>query len=106
MDVERGAINRLVVPARELETHYLLEFVCPSDAFTTRYCVTTNEGLESGPLLLVFTETDSPTAINGEVSLPPSDWSLTVYGQNSSSNMDASAASRTVHTELIRVNHG
>lgn len=102
MNIERGISNTMIVAAREVETHYLLVFVSVDTGGSVR-CVVENEAAASGPLLLTFTETDSPTATDGEVTLAPGDWKLTIYGQNSATNIDTTLVSRTVWSELITV---
>ena len=103
MDFERGAVNTLLIPGRELETHYLLVFQRIDDRSNYQYCITENTGSVNGPLLLGVTETDSATAVDGEVTLGVGDWQLTVYGQDSASNLDAANANRTVSSELVSV---
>lgn len=104
MNVERDSDNTLLVTARQVsgETHYLLVFTRVDNNGVSK-CVTTNSGSTSGPLLLTFTETDSPTATAGEVELVAGDWSLIIYGQSSSTNLDTTLADRTIWSELISV---
>lgn len=103
MDIERGTSNTLLVPGRDLQTHYLLVFQRAERPDFYQYCVTVNSGQDGGPLLLQFDEQDSATAINAEVTLGAGDWRLIVYGQNSSTNLDPSATVREVHREQVRV---
>jgi hypothetical protein len=100
MNIERGEVNTLLVPGRDLQTHYLLVF---QSGDNYQYCITTNTGSERGPLLLEFEEVDSASAVDAEVTLGVGNWYLRVYGQNSSTNLDPSAAVRLVHSELLTV---
>lgn len=102
MNIERGSYNTMIVPAREVETHYLLVFT-NVDTNGASKCIVENDGASSGPLLLTFTENDSPTATDGEVMLVAGNWRLTIYGQNSSTNLDTTLVSRTICSELVNV---
>jgi hypothetical protein len=104
MDIERAAVNTFLVPARSLETHYLLVFTLCGDISVVKKCICTNEASTTGPLLLEIEEKASPVATDAEVELRPGDWSLVVYGQNSSTNLNTSLTVREVHSEQIRVN--
>lgn len=104
MDVERGTSNTFLIPARDLQTHYLMVFTMAGDHSVVKKCITENTGPGEGVLLLEVEETTSPVATDAEVELVPGDWRLAVYGQNSSTNLDTSLTVREVHSELIRVN--
>ncbi len=103
MDIERGTTNTFLIPARELETHYLLIFQSIEDRTNYQRMVTTNAGPSTSPILLEVEETDDAVALSGEVTLGVGDWQLTVYGQNSATNLNPSDAVREVHSELVRV---
>lgn len=105
MNIRRGDTSTLVVTGREVsgETHYLLVFQRLDAPSFYQYCITTNIGSASGPLLLEVIETDSATATDGEVTLGVGDWSLTVYGQDNGTNLDAANSDRTVWSELLTV---
>ena len=105
MDIERGASNTFLVPARELETHYLLVFQNMDDPTNYQRVITTNTGPSSSPLMLTVVETNNATAVDGEVTLGLGDWQVSIYGQNSDTNLNPSASVREVHSELVRV-HG
>jgi hypothetical protein len=105
MDIERGASNTFLVPARERETHYLLVFQNMDDPTNYQRVITTNTGPSSSPLMLTVVETNNATAVDGEVTLGLGDWQVSIYGQNSDTNLNPSASVREVHSELVRV-HG
>ena len=101
MDVERGTVNRFIVPGRELLANYLCVFTRVEDG-TVKKCIATNSGSERGPLLLEVEEKASPVATDGEVELIAGDWKMEVYEQASDSNLTPSGTAK--HSEQIRVN--
>lgn len=103
MDVERGTVNRFIVPARDLYANYLFVFQRVDTPTLYQYSITQNTGSNNGPLLLTIDEVDSATAVDGEVTLGVGNWNLSVYGQASSTNLDASLSSALVHTEMVNV---
>lgn len=103
MDIERGTVSTFLIPAREMETHYLCVFHSKEDRSNYQYCIATNEGNASGPLMIGISETDNAEALDSEVTLGAGDWDLTVYGQNSSTNLDPEATTRFVHSEMVSV---
>ena len=68
MDIERGASNTFLVPARELETHYLLVFQNMDDPTNYQRAITTNTGPSSSPLMLTVVETNNATAVTRETA--------------------------------------
>ena len=105
MNIRRGDTSKLVVTGRQVagETHYLCVFQRLDAPSFYQYCIAENIGSTSGPLLLEVIETDSATATDGEVTLGVGDWSLTVYGQDNGTNLDAANSDRTVWNELLTV---
>ena len=78
MNVERGALNKVLVPGRKLADNYTLRFTRKLDnGATVRTCVTATEGNARGPLLLPFTETSTPSDTD-EVTLHEGDHLLEV----------------------------
>lgn len=103
MNIERGATNTLLVPGRDLQTHYLLVFQRVEKPDLYQYSVTVNSGQDAGPLLLEVEEKDNASATDSEVTLGAGDWDLIVYGQNSSTNLDPASTVREIHRERVRV---
>lgn len=97
MHIERGSINTILVNARPTLTpsRWLLWFRDP-ERNANVYCLCT--ALVGGsPTLIRFTETDTPTALSGEVKLsPPGNWELKVYEQTSTTNLNPANANRLV----------
>lgn len=106
MDVERDAVNRIFQPGRQTSGlgKFLLAWTkVDSGAFTA--CITTNAGNVEGPLILTFTETGdtAPDNTDAEVQLNEGNWTLTVYEQSSTTNLNPSLADRTLWTEEVLV---
>ena len=103
MDVRRGISSTFLIPARDLYANYLFVFQRVDDPTLYQYSITQSTGSAAGPLLLELSEVDSATAVDGEVTLGVGDWNVSVYGQASASNLDASLSSALVHTEQVTV---
>lgn len=108
MDIERAAARTIFQPGRQTPGlgYFLLAWE-KVDTGAITVCLTQNTGNAEGPLLLPFEETgsDAPVALSGEVQLSEGDWTLTVYEQASSTNLNPSLADRTVWDELVRVSN-
>ena len=56
------------------------------------------------PTLIRFEETDTPTALNGQVKLsPPGNWTLKIYEQSSTTNLNPANATRLVEERAVFV---
>lgn len=87
-----GASFKVVLFTRTTRTHLLLVFTNPSTCAKVR-CVVTASG--DDPIVSTVDETSPIVAVplSGEVNLSPSgQWSLDVYAQNSSTNLDETDA--------------
>lgn len=106
MDIERDAINRIFQPGRPTPGlgYFLLQFVKDDTAATT-LCLVQSSGSANGPLLLEFEETGNaaPVPLSGEVRLNEGDYTLTVYEQSSSTNLNPSLANTERWSERVRV---
>lgn len=102
MDVERGDTHVLLFSCRDLQTHYLITYERVDTGDVVK-CIAENDG-EDGVIVLEVEETDGADPESAEVELDAGDWQVTVYGQNSGTNLDVALTTRQVHSELIRVN--
>lgn len=84
--LKKAAANRIVVFKPSTATHMLLHFVS-NETDGEAFCVVARSG--SNPVIVNFTETASPVALSGQVSLSPlGEWDYFLYDQNSSTNLD------------------
>ena len=105
MQIERGSVNTFALMGRPIlsPSYWLLWFRDPERSASV-YCIATASNITGGMLTLTFTETNSPTALNGQVKLSPrGNWELKVYEQTSSTNLDPASAGRLVKTIGILV---
>ena len=105
MNIERGAVNTLLVMARETlsPSYWLLHFNDP-DRNGNAYCVCSATNGDGSFITIPFEETDSPTAVDGEVKLSPAgNWTLTIYEQTSPTNLDTALAGRLVKVQGVYV---
>ena len=104
MQIERGTLNTLLVNARPTLTpsRWLLWFRDP-ERNASVYCLCS--ALVAGsPTLIRFEETDTPTALNGQVKLsPPGNWTLKIYEQSSTTNLNPANATRLVEERAVFV---
>jgi hypothetical protein len=104
MQIERGTLNTLLVNARPTLTpsRWLLWFRDP-ERNASVYCLC--RALVAGsPTLIRFEETDTPTALNGQVKLsPPGNWTLKIYEQSSTTNLNPANATRLVEERAVFV---
>jgi hypothetical protein len=92
MQIERGTLNTLLVNARPTLTpsRWLLWFRDP-ERNASVYCLC-SAIVAGSPTLIRFEETDTPTALNGQVKLsPPGNWTLKIYEQSSTTNFTVPA---------------
>lgn len=100
MQIERGASNTFALLGRPIlsPSYWLLWFRDP-ERNASVYCIADASNTTGGMLTLTFTETDTPTALDGEVKLSPrGNWELKVYEQTSATNLDPASAGRLVKT--------
>ena len=100
MQIERGASNTFALLGRSIlsPSYWLLWFRDP-ERNASVYCIATASNTTGGMLTLTFTETNTPTALDGEVKLSPrGNWELKVYEQTSPTNLDPANAGRLVKT--------
>lgn len=105
MQIERGASNTFALLGRPIlsPSYWLLWFRDP-ERNASVYCIATASNTTGGMLTLTFTETNSPTALNGQVKLSPrGNWELKVYEQTSATNLNPANAGRLVKTIGILV---
>lgn len=108
MNIERGAVNTLLVMARETlsPSYWLLHFNDP-DRNGNAYCVCSATNANGAFLTIPFTETDNAVAADGEVKLSPAgNWTLTIYEQTSPTNIDTALAGRMVRVQSVYVDAG
>jgi hypothetical protein len=100
MQIERGASNTFALLGRSIlsPSYWLLWFRDP-ERNASVYCIATASNTTGGMLTLTFTETNTPTALDGEVKLSPrGNWELKVYEQTSPTNLNPANAGRLVKT--------
>lgn len=88
--ITKGQANTVVVTTTEKGTasHYLFSFYSRSKK-TTVYCVQQDSSSYTDRYnVFQITETDTPTATNGEVSLDAGEYEYKIYANSSSSNLD------------------
>jgi lysophospholipase L1-like esterase len=104
MQIERGTLNTLLVNARPTLTpsRWLLWFRDP-ERNASVYCLC-SAIVAGSPTLIRFEETDTPTALNGQVKLsPPGNWTLKIYEQSSTTNLNPANATRLVEERAVFV---
>ena len=108
MRITRDTSFDLFFAGREtLGTSYWLVVFTSVDTGLNNYCVTTNSGADTGPILLPITEVGADgtaTATSGQVKLsPPGDWIIKVYEQGSATNLDPANATRLAFEQQVTV---
>jgi hypothetical protein len=100
MQIERGAVNTIPVMARvTLSPSYWLLWFRDPERNASVYCIADATNTTGGMVTLRFTETNTPTALDGEVTLSPAgNWELKVYEQTSATNLSPALAQRVVTT--------
>lgn len=101
MNIERSAVNTFLIPGRKVLGFWRFEFA-PVSGAATQICLSTNEGSDTGPLLFAVEEKADPVALDGEVTLAPGDWNLSVYEQGNGV-LPSHASQRLIWTEQIHV---
>ena len=106
MDIERGTTKRIFQPGRPTPGlgYFLVQFT-KDDTGAITTCLVQNSGNAAGPLVLDVEETGASTAVplSGEVQLAVGDWTMTVYEQSSTTNLNPSLANVTRWSERVRV---
>jgi len=105
MRIERDASNSFTLAARPTLTpsRWLLRFNRENDPATEQLCIAEALATEGMPVLLTFTEVAaSPDPQDAEVTLPPGQWRLRVYEQDTTS-LNYSLSGRNVYDVLVEV---
>lgn len=105
MRIERDASNSFTLAARPTVTpsRWLLRFNWVEDPSVEQLCIATAYAQTGQPVLLTFTEVDaSPDPQAAEVTLPPGQWRLRVYEQDTTS-LNYANSDRLVYDVLVEV---
>lgn len=90
INLTKGQANTVVVTTTEKgsATDYLFSFYSRAEK-TTVYCVQQDTSPFTNRYnVFSITETDTPTAVDGEVSLDAGEYEYKIYANSSSSNLD------------------
>ena len=105
MRITRGADKTFTLAARPTmePSKWLLRFVKKENEDVYQLCLASAFTFEGSPVQLTFTETDTPTALDGEVTLSVGQWQMYVYEQTSTTNLNWTLADRLVMEVMVDV---
>lgn len=106
MRILRGAERSYQLAARPTLTpsKWLMRFVKVDNEALYQLCIADAITTAGVPVLLTFTEV--PTGadpLDAEVTLPPGQWQMYVYEQDSTTNLNWTLADRFVHEVMVEV---
>lgn len=99
INLTKGQANTVVVTTTEKgsASHYLFSFYSRAEK-TTVYCIQQDTSPHTNRYnVFSITESDTPTATDGEVSLDAGEFEYKIYANSSSSNLDPSGLTELEH---------